>query len=70
MSYEKVTLSIYKKRLKDGYYGDVTGAKRALGRVKKMTDADKKAAVNAACKHFNVAAPKAKKTSKKTSKKG
>jgi len=69
MSYEKVTLSIYKKRLKDNYYSNVTGAKRALGRVQEMSDADKKAAVNAAHKHFNVELPKPKKAAKKAAKK-
>lgn len=70
MSYEKVTLSVYKKRLKEGYYSNATGAKRALGRVQEMTDSDKKAAVNAANKHFNISVAKPKAAKKATKKKG
>jgi hypothetical protein len=64
MSYEMVTLDIFKKKLKSGKYVNLTGAKRALGRVQQMTDADKIAAVKAATRHFGApVAPK--KTAKK-----
>jgi len=62
MSYEMVTLDVYKKKLKSGAYVSLTGAKRALGRVQKMSAADKAAAVKAAERHFGA--------SKKPGKKG
>lgn len=60
MSYEMVTLDVFKKKLKNGQYVSLTGAKRALGRVQKMSKADKAAAVKAAENHFG-----AKKAAKK-----
>ncbi len=44
MAFEKTTLEVFKRRLKDGEYADVTGARRSVGKTKEMTDAEKKKA--------------------------
>lgn len=49
--YEMVTLTVFKRKLKNGLYAGITGALRALGRVQ-MKKSDKKAATSAALRHF------------------
>lgn len=57
MAYEKTTLAVFKKKLKDGKYENVTSAKRALSRAA-MPANELDAARAAANKHFGVKAEK------------
>jgi hypothetical protein len=64
--YEKVTPAKFRKRLKEGHYETLTGARRAIGRMSEWTDQQKNRARNEAEKYFDGApAPKAKKAAKK-----
>lgn len=58
MTYVKVTLDAFKKKLKGGVYANATAAKRALGRVQEMTEEEKSAARSATEKFFGVAKAK------------
>ncbi len=62
--YQMVTLDVFKKKLKDGEYASLTGAKRAIGKATKMSASDRKAATAAAERSFGTKKP-AKKASKK-----
>lgn len=63
--YEKVTLSVFKKKLSDGVYVSLTGAKRAIGKATKMSASDRKVATAAAERKFGSKKPAAKKAAKK-----
>lgn len=66
MAFEKTTLEVFKRRLKDGEYNDATGARRAVGKAKEMSDAEKKKAYAAIDAHSGPwAGGKGKKTAKK-----
>lgn len=69
--YEKLDLSAFKKKLADGDYASLTGARRAVGRMTTWSETDKNKARALAEKHFGGATPAkpAKKTAKKTAKK-
>ncbi len=55
--YEKVTLAVFKRKLAEGQYKNLTGARRAIGRLD-WTDDEKKKAQAMANKHFGEPAPK------------
>lgn len=59
MAYEKVTPQLFKKNLKAGEYAGAVGAKRALGKVKGWTEADKADAIRAVNRHFGIPVGKA-----------
>ena len=75
MAYEPVTLDTFKKKLKDGGYDSITGARRAIGKAASLSDAEKETAHKAANRTFGTTGGKApakvasKKTAKKASKK-
>jgi hypothetical protein len=58
MAYEKITLAIFKKKLEEGNYTSLTGARRAIGRMSDFSDEDKKKAQALTNKHFGEASPK------------
>ena len=67
--YEKVTPAKFRKRLKEGHYNSLTGARRAIGRMSEWSDPQKARARGDAEKYFDGApAPSAKKTTKKKKK--
>lgn len=69
--YEKLDLAAFKKKLAGGEYKDLTGARRAVGRMTTWSEADKNKARALAEKHFGGATPAkpAKKVAKKAAKK-
>lgn len=69
MAFEKTTLEVFKRRLKAGEYADATGARRAVGKAKEMSDAEKKKATAAIDAHSGPWAGKGNKAAKKTAKK-
>lgn len=56
-NYQKFTLTTFKKRLSEGAYSNLTGANRAIGKTKELSDADKTKAKKLAAKHFGEDAP-------------
>ena len=64
------TLDGFKKKLKSGHYDNVTGARRAIGKMRTWEEKDKDAGRRAVDKHFGAApavvAPAKKKAAKKT----
>ena len=71
-SYQKFTLAFFRKRLQDGAYENATGANRAIGKTRELTDAEKDTARTMVRKHFGDSTPvkkAAKKAAKKTVKK-
>ncbi len=72
--YEKVTPARFRQRLKDSQYKNLTGARRAIGRMSEWTDKEKDSARKYAEKHFGgggaaSAKPAKKKAAKKVAKK-
>lgn len=69
--YEKVTPAKFRVRLKDDQYKNLTGARRAIGRMSEWSDGQKTRARNEAEKHFEgaSASPKKPVTKKATTKK-
>lgn len=66
-SYQKFTLATFKQRLNAGEYANSTGANRAIGKTKELSDAEKNSARALVFKYFGDEAP-AKKGKKKTAK--
>lgn len=69
--YQKIDLAAFKKKLSAGEYANLTGARRAIGRMTTWSEAEKNKARAAAEKHFAEGAPASspKKAAKKTPKK-
>jgi len=68
-SYQKFTLAFFRKRLQEGAYENATGANRAIGKTRELTDTEKDSARALVRKHFGESAPAPKKAAKKTVKK-
>lgn len=77
-SYQKFTLSTFKKKLENGDYENATGANRAVGKTQELSEKEKAKAKAMVVDHFGSEptkpkpakkAPKAKKVAKKASKK-
>lgn len=54
MNYEKLTVERFAASLKEGKYKDVTGARRAVGKMASWSDKDKDKGRELAAKHFGV----------------
>jgi hypothetical protein len=67
--YNKLSPSDFRKKLKNGEYESLTGAKRAIGKMQEWTEKERNSARTAASKHFGEEPAPAKKVAKKTSKK-
>lgn len=70
MGYEKLSVERFALSMKEGKYAGLTGARRAIGKVKDWTDAEKAKAKTLAEKHFGTegAASSAGKPAKKAAK--
>lgn len=70
-SYQKFTLSTFKKKLANGDYENATGANRAIGKTQELSEGDKAKAKAMVATHFGVEPSKAspKKKASKSSKK-
>lgn len=68
-TYEKLTPESFKKKMKEGGYQDISGARRAIGRMSEWSEADRDKARAFADKFFGAEAPVTKKVTKKTGKK-
>lgn len=64
--YTKLSPADFRRKLKNGDYESLTGAKRAIGKMQEWSDGEREKARTASAKHFGDAAPP---PSKKTSKK-
>lgn len=69
--YNKLDPADFRRKLKNGEYKDLTGAKRAIGKMQGWSEADRDKSRAAAAKHFGeeAPAPAAKTSKKKASKK-
>lgn len=63
-TYEKATLDSFKVNLKEGKYKDLTGARRAIGKMAAFSAKEKEQAQEIAAKHFGSAAPAVKTAAK------
>jgi chemotaxis protein histidine kinase CheA len=70
-TYTKLSPADFRKKLKNGGYKDLTGARRAIGKMQEWSEAERDKARNAAAKHFGeeAPAPTKKKAKKKAAKK-
>lgn len=69
-AYTSMGPSDFRNKLKNGEYANLTGARRAIGKMKQWTESDKDNARNYATKHFGGdTAPTQKKAAKKAAKK-
>ncbi len=69
-TYEKLTLDRFKLSLKEGKYKNLTGARRAVGKVKSWTPKEREGAYELANKHFGEASPAPKAAAKAGAKRG
>lgn len=69
-NYKKFSLDDIRKKLKEGEYGSLVGANRAIGKTHDLSESDRAKAKVLAAKHFGAEPAPVKKRVKKTAKKG